>query len=106
MTAAARSRACASLNRRGVPCKVPPLIGGAFCAAHDAGSPFGTHPAPVAAGRRGGRPAADRIAKQAREEIAAVLYELGIVGVYGDQGDETQAAAYAQRTGHRLREAP
>jgi hypothetical protein len=89
MTTAARTRACASLNRRGEPCKAPPLIGGAFCAAHDEGSPFGTHAAAVAAGRLGGRPAADRIAKQVRE-----------------QGDEARAAAYAQRTGHRVREAP
>ena len=110
MTTAARTRACASLNRRGEPCKAPPLIGGAFCAAHDAGSPFGTHAAAVAAGRLGGRPAADRIAKQVREqvreEVAAIIHELGVVGVYGEQGDETRPGAYAQRTGHRLREAP
>ena len=105
MTIAARTRACASLNCRGELCKAPPLVGGAFCAAHDAGSPFGTHAAAVAAGRLGGRPAADRIAKQVREEVAAVLHEQGIVGVYGEQGDETQPAAYAQRTGHWLREA-
>jgi hypothetical protein len=49
----------------------------------------GTHAAAVAAGRLGGRPAADRIATQVRE-----------------QGDEARAAAYAQRTGHRVREAP
>jgi hypothetical protein len=105
MATAARTRACASLNRRGEPCKAPPLIGGAFCAAHDAGSPFGTHASAVAAGRLGGRPTADRIATQVREEVAAILHELGVVGVYGEQGDETQPAA-AQRTGHRLREAP
>jgi hypothetical protein len=105
MTTAARTRACASLNRRGEPCKAPPLIGGAFCAAHDAGSPFGTHASAVAAGRLGGRPAADRIAKQVREEVAAVLHEFGIVGVYGEQGDETQPPAYARRTGHRVRKA-
>src|SRR5688500_16836314 len=109
MTTAARSRARASLNRRGEPCKAPPLIGGAFCAAHDAGSPFGTHASAVAAGRLGGRPAADRIAtqvrEQVREEVAAVLYELGVVGDDGEQGDETQPAA-ARRTGHRVREAP
>jgi hypothetical protein len=109
MTTAARTRACASLNRRGEPCKAPPLIGGAFCAAHDAGSPFGTHAAAVAAGRLGGRPAADRIAKQVREqvreEVAAVLHELGIVGVYGASGHETRPGAYARRRGgHTLRD--
>jgi hypothetical protein len=106
MTTAARTRACASLNRRGEPCKAPPLTGGAFCAAHDADSAFGTHTAAVAAGRLGGRPAVDRIAKQVREDVAAVLHELGVVGVYGEQGYETRPAAFAQRTGQRVREAP
>jgi hypothetical protein len=36
----------------------------------------------------------------------AILHELGIVGVYGEQGDETGPGAYATRKGHRLREAP
>jgi hypothetical protein len=110
MTTAARTRACASLNRRGEPCKAPPLSGGAFCAAHDADSAFGSAEQARAAGRLGGRPAADRIAKQVREqvreEVAAILHELGVVGVYGEQGDETGPGAYAQRTGRRLREAP
>jgi hypothetical protein len=110
MTAAARTRACCtSLNRLGEPCKAPPLIGKDVCAAHDPASPFGTHEHAVAAGRLGGRPAADRIAQQVREqvreEVAQVLRELGIVGVYGEQGDETRPGAYAQRR-HRLREAP
>jgi hypothetical protein len=63
---------------------------------------FGTHENAVAAGRLGGRPAADRIAKQVREreEVAAILHELGIVGVYGEQGNETGPGAYARRRGH------
>src|SRR5688500_13768638 len=99
MTVPACTRACAALNRLGAPCQAPPLIGGDLCAAHDPGSPFGTHEHAVAAGRLGGRPAADRIARQVREqvreEVAAILHELGIVGVYGEQGDETGPGAYA-----------
>jgi hypothetical protein len=109
MTVPVHTRACASLNRLGEPCKAPPLIGKDVCAAHDPDSAFGTHENAVAAGRLGGRPAADRIARrvreQVREEVAAILHEAGIVGVYGEQGDETRPGAYARRR-HRLREVP
>jgi hypothetical protein len=89
----------------------PPLIGEDLCAAHSPSSAFGTHENAVAAGRLGGRPAADRIAKQVREqvreEVAAILHELGIIGVYGEQGTETGPGAYASRRGgHKLRDAP
>ena len=107
MTVRVHTRACASLNRLGEPCKAPPLIGKDVCAAHDPDSAFGTHENAVAAGRLGGRPAADRIARQrVREEVAAILHGLGVVGVFGERGDETGPGAYAQRRGHKLREAP
>ena len=110
MTAPVHTRACASLNRLGEPCKAPPRVGLDVCAAHDPDSPFGSHEHAVTAGRLGGRPSADRIARrlreQVREEVVQVLHELGIVGVYGEQGDETGPGAYASRKGHRLREAP
>ena len=107
MTVPVHTRACTSLNCLGEPCKAPPRVGRDVCAAHDPDSPFGTHENAVAAGRLGGRPAADRIAQrvreQVREELAAILHELGIVGVYGEHGDETGPGAYATRRGHRLR---
>jgi hypothetical protein len=110
MTVPVHTRACTSLNRLSEPCKAPPLVGKDVCAAHDPGSPFGTHAFAVAAGRLGGRSAADRIPQrvreQVREEVAAMLHEAGIVGVYGEQGSETRPGAYAMRRGHKLREAP
>jgi hypothetical protein len=109
VTVRVHTRACASLNRLGEPCKAPPLIGKDVCAAHDPDSAFGTHENAVAAGRLGGRPAADRIAKQVREqvreEVAAAIHELGIVGVYGEAGTETKPGSYLRRTGHKLRDA-
>ena len=102
-------RTCTALNRHGGSCQAPPLKGTdpALCAAHSPDSPFGTHENAVAAGRLGGRPAADRIAQrvraEVREEVAAILGELGIVGIYGETGHETRPGAYARRSGHQLR---
>jgi hypothetical protein len=92
------ARACAALNRQGVPCKAPPLSGRSHCAAHDHDSPFGTHEHAVAAGRLGGRPCVARpteIAQRLLEEhVAELLRQAGLVPVYGENG-HARAGGYA-----------